>query len=169
MKEKRKTKVDEWETMKRETKWRGRKPMNPNLIRRPMQTSLRMYVLCVRLRWRQVPMNLENKLWSLRPRVGVPEGCLLLTAAVTSGVSEDGLLVVESSVLPPCGLHGLILLSNQCELHQGECGSADPSLSKQPSHLWASSSTMMSPGMSPFALRMWCPTLMMRLFNIDYL
>ena len=25
-----------------------------------------------------------NKLWSLRPRGGVPEGCLLLTAAVTS-------------------------------------------------------------------------------------
>ena len=41
-------------------KWRGRKPMNPNLIKEPRQASLNMYVLCVRLSLRQVPMNLEQ-------------------------------------------------------------------------------------------------------------
>ena len=31
------------------TKWRGRKPMNPNLIKEPRQASLNMYVLFVHL------------------------------------------------------------------------------------------------------------------------
>ena len=36
--------------------------MNPNLIRKPTQTSLIMYVLCVHLRWRRVPTDPSNAL-----------------------------------------------------------------------------------------------------------
>ena len=39
--------------------------MNPNPIRKPRQTSLKMYVLCVHLRWRRVPMDSKNALTAL--------------------------------------------------------------------------------------------------------
>ena len=39
--------------------------MNPNLIRKPSQTSLKMYVLCVHLRWRRVPINPKHALTAL--------------------------------------------------------------------------------------------------------
>ena len=57
MKEKRRTEVCEGEKNEKGTKWRGRKPMNPNLIK---EASLNMYVLCVHLSSRQVPMNLKS-------------------------------------------------------------------------------------------------------------
>ena len=38
-----------------------------------------------------------NKLWSQRPSCGLPEDCLLLTAAVTSWLPEACLLVLNNS------------------------------------------------------------------------
>ena len=82
MKEERKSKVCVGEGMKRETKRRGRKPMNPNLIRKPGQTSLKMYVQCVHLRWRQVPLNLEHAS-AAAATYAVPKWMAALTAVVT--------------------------------------------------------------------------------------
>ena len=75
MKEKRRTEVCEGEKDEKGTKWRGRKPMSPNLIKEPRQASLNMYVLCVQLSSRQTPMSLEQTSaaaatqtgWQLRP------------------------------------------------------------------------------------------------------
>ena len=94
MKEKRKTNVCEREGMKRETKWRGRKPMNPNLIRKPRRTSLKMYVLCVHLRWRQVPMNLEQALvaattWWRARRLPTADRCGHLMACPKAAYSNS--------------------------------------------------------------------------------
>ena len=57
MEEKRKAEVCEGEKDEKGTKWRGREPMNPNLIKEPRQASLNMHVLCVHLRWRRVPTD----------------------------------------------------------------------------------------------------------------
>ena len=61
---KRRTEVCEGEKDEKGTKWRGRKPMTPNLIKEPRQALLNMYVLCVHLSSRQTPMSL-NELGSL--------------------------------------------------------------------------------------------------------
>ena len=76
VKEKKKTDV-----CKKGTKWRGREPMKPHLIREPMQTWLKMYALCVHLRRRRVPMDPKKS--SAAATYAVPKWLAALTALVT--------------------------------------------------------------------------------------
>ena len=80
----------EGERMKRGTKWRGREPMKPNLIREPMQTWLKMYMLCVHLRWRRVPTD-PRLLRPLRPRTPCQYGWLLRPLLSRKGISQLGI------------------------------------------------------------------------------
>ena len=69
--------------MKGGTKWRGREPMKPSLIRNSWADLFTCRRCECTQEWDRLQRAL-NKLRSLRPRGGLPEGCLLLTALVTS-------------------------------------------------------------------------------------
>ena len=72
------------------TKWRRRKPMNPNLIKEPREASLNMYVLCVHLSSRQTPMS-PHELGPLRPRTPCRNGWLLRPLRSRKGMNQLGI------------------------------------------------------------------------------
>ena len=82
MKEKRKTDVCEGKKEEEGTKWRGREPMKPNLIRNTWADLVYMWTLCVRLSVGQTPTSLEQAS-AAAATYAVPKWLAALTAVVT--------------------------------------------------------------------------------------